>query len=232
MKKFFLSNLVIVAVVVAVALSSCNDKDTEPKEFVIPDKSVMNQTVFADEAPAKVSFETKGAWTSSITANTTKSTANWISISPNKGDKAGEYTITITLVPNDTQKDRWAEIILTCNGEDIIVKVTQKATDKDGNMYVIVAKLSPPEWIHGEWEALPPVAPVAVVYIFTSNEIYMNGTALSTNWMGVKETINTDEVYEFTLGEDITSVPTQRVNMKKGDGTFILYNNGMRFNKK
>ena len=96
---------------------------------VFDDETLLTQTVFADETPQALSFVTTGAWTST-------QTADWLSISPGSGAQAGEYTVTVSLAPNDTGADRSETISITCNDEIINVNVTQKATNRDGTPYV------------------------------------------------------------------------------------------------
>jgi hypothetical protein len=112
-----------------------NDSNNDLQEFTVLDKTTLTQTVYNDETPATVTFETIGAWTSSIKEGTSQSTPAWISISPTSGDEAKEYTVTITLEPNATGSERSAVITFTCNGENVTVNITQKATNKDGTLY-------------------------------------------------------------------------------------------------
>jgi hypothetical protein len=127
----FLKSAIIIASTVFV-LSSCGDKEE-------PNESPFNQIVNADETTGKsgVTFVTSGAWTSTITEGTTKSTksgtASWISIDPEHGDTAGEYTITISLQKNYTGEDRKATITISFDDMDITITVTQKGTGTSAN---------------------------------------------------------------------------------------------------
>jgi len=116
------------------AISGCGDEN-QPTSITIENREALNQTVYADETPATVSFATKGAWTSTISEGATKSTVSWLSISPDRGDEAGSYTITISMAPNATGSDRSATITIKCEGTTITVTVTQKATKRDGTNY-------------------------------------------------------------------------------------------------
>ena len=120
--------------------SGCDDKEKQP-EIKVENETALTQTVYADQTAGKsgVTFVTAGAWTSTITEGTAKSTKSgtlsWISISPDRGNAAGTYTVTISLEPNATGADRGATIAITCNGEDIVITVTQKATrQQDGSI--------------------------------------------------------------------------------------------------
>jgi hypothetical protein len=101
--------------------------------------SVLTQTAYADETQGSdgVTFVTTNAWTSTITEESPQMRAaapDWITISPDHGDKAGAYTITITLVPNTTGEDRTATITISCEGTEITITVTQKGTKEDGTV--------------------------------------------------------------------------------------------------
>ena len=117
------------------AISGCGDDENQPTNITVENKDALNQTVYANEMPATVSFVTKGAWTSSISEGATKSTVSWLGISPDSGDEAGSYTITISIAPNDTGSDRSAIITITSDGTTISVTVSQKATKRDGTLY-------------------------------------------------------------------------------------------------
>jgi len=99
---------------------------------MVENETALTQTSFADETSGKsgVTFVTNGAWTSTITEGTTKSTksgtTSWVSITPDHGNSAGTYTIIISLEPNTTGKARSATITISCNGMDITIAVTQK----------------------------------------------------------------------------------------------------------
>jgi hypothetical protein len=96
------------------------------------------QIVFADDAQGSsgVSFTTTGPWSSSIIeATSTRAAApDWISISPDSGKEAGEYTVYITLDVNTTGTDRTAVITISCSGTEISITVTQKGTKEDGTV--------------------------------------------------------------------------------------------------
>jgi hypothetical protein len=120
------------------------DNPSENSAIKAENGSALTQNVFADETQGKddVTFTTTGAWTSSITEKTTapaqspplKSTqaVSWISIDPSNGDKAGSYTVTLSLEPNLTGADRTAIITISCGDSEITITVTQKATKEDG----------------------------------------------------------------------------------------------------
>ena len=136
----------VVAIAICLAgmtmFSGC-DKGNDPNAISVADNKTLTQEVFADNVQGKsgVSFTTTGAWTSSISevSPSTKSvqmkagtnSPDWISISPDNGG-AGDWTISITLETNTTGADRTAVITISCNGDEIKITVTQKATTQSG----------------------------------------------------------------------------------------------------
>ena len=118
------------------AITGCKDKDDpEPPiaNIEVENKTALTQTAFADNTAgaSDITFTTAGAWISTINEGNAKA-VSWINISPDRGNAAGKYTIAITLTPNTTGADRTATIIITCNGEDIKITVTQKSTTQEG----------------------------------------------------------------------------------------------------
>ena len=98
-------------------------------------KEYLSQSVDALATEGQsVTFTTEGAWTSVI--NTTRADEEWVSITPDHGDAAGTYTITITLTPNETSEERYAEIVIRCGEHTIKITITQGAatdTPSGGN---------------------------------------------------------------------------------------------------
>ncbi|MDR1673350.1 MAG: BACON domain-containing protein [Bacteroidales bacterium] len=118
--------------------------DAGSPEVIGPDAAALTQNVFADQTQGAsgVSFTTTGAWTSSIseTASAQKAAVSdslapaWISITPDHGDGAGDYTVAISLEPNYTGEDRTAAIAIRWEGSEITASVMQKGTKEDGNV--------------------------------------------------------------------------------------------------
>lgn len=108
------------------------DKDEPKKEepttgFTIPEsvKQDLNQTIPSDATSAKqISFTANGPWTARITY--TKADT-WLTVSPDHGDKAGNYTVTITTAANTDPAARAAQVTFNCGGEAFSLNVTQEA---------------------------------------------------------------------------------------------------------
>lgn len=138
MKKF----LLLFAIVLSTFLTGCSDDDNQDNTQIrVDDKSSLSQTVYADDNEAKsgVKFTTAGAWTSSIKETRSQKDAStdaseWISISPDRGTAAGDYTMNITLKTNYTGKDRAATITIVSGGSNISITVTQVAKTEEGDI--------------------------------------------------------------------------------------------------
>jgi hypothetical protein len=121
----------------AITLAGCKDDDPgAPRDITVQDNASLTQDVFADEQQGKseVTFTAAGAWASSIAeAPATKATAPaWVSIAPDHGDEAGDYTIAISLATNYSGEDRAATITLVCNISSITINVAQKGVTANG----------------------------------------------------------------------------------------------------
>ena len=133
----------VACLTILTVLSGCDPKDKTPNPITVADGRQLEQTVFADKTSgaSTVNINTTGAWTSTIAEKAqTKENAPspapaWISISPDRGDKAGNYPIAITLKPNYTGADRTAIVTISCLGATVTVTVTQRATKDDGTKY-------------------------------------------------------------------------------------------------
>jgi hypothetical protein len=135
MNKFIVNLLSLL--LTAVLFYACG-KDDISDLITVNDGQILTQIVYADEVQgqSEINFATAGAWIASVSerAYPDKKTA-WISISPDHGDKAGNYIIAIRLEPNLTGTERTAIITVTCGQKSIEISVTQKATKKNGGMY-------------------------------------------------------------------------------------------------
>lgn len=123
----------IAAALVLFAACSDDDKDYSGDfgQIKVPDTRPLKQTASADDTQTGrgVSFTTEGAWTSSITSSRADD-PGWISITPDHGDAAGNYTVKITLTANTTRGTRTATIRIVCGTSTLEIVVTQQGTDK------------------------------------------------------------------------------------------------------
>ena len=124
--------LFIAASLMMVACDDFLGGESSDLTFDSASQTLLDQTVGSTTLEAKgLTFTTKGPWTSQITEVSTKASEelSWISISPDHGDEAGEYTISITLGENTTGEDRTARIVITCGEEQVEIVITQVSTE-------------------------------------------------------------------------------------------------------
>lgn len=182
-------NLSIITLLILCLFTACSNDDDDSKTIEVPEKQQLNQNVYADDTQGKsgVTFTTKGAWTSSIAETTQKSAGNsqsgWVSITPDRGDKADTYTISITLSPNYTGADRSATITIVCGNDKIEIKVTQSAVTDEGkkpeesNVDVYVAGAisgSAKYWKNGQSISLSNGAEAHSIFV-SDDDIYVAG---------------------------------------------------------
>lgn len=130
-------------IMTALFFTACDDPNESSSSITVAGNQDLTPTVYADEtdAASSVNFATTGPWSSSIKETALKSaqlrtstTPDWISISPDHGDVAGNYTISISLQTNTTGEDRSAVVTVLCDGTEIDITVTQKGTKEDGTV--------------------------------------------------------------------------------------------------
>lgn len=89
---------------------------------------LLNQTLNSDELTGSgITFTATAPWSASV--QEVRAQASWLTISPDHGD-AGTYTLEIALEANTTGDDRTAEIVISCEGSTMKVRVTQKAAEQ------------------------------------------------------------------------------------------------------
>lgn len=146
MKKIF---YYVSALLLAGALSwSCSDDDNDGGDggngkggIVLNKGTQTEQVVYANDKSGKnegIKFTAQGPWKAEVKEVSTKAyaeaapTVDWLALSQYSGDKAGDYTITLTLKQNFTGKTRKAEIRIICGDTVITITIEQKAEKEDG----------------------------------------------------------------------------------------------------
>ncbi len=129
-----------------VALTACSDDngDGTGKDIQLAPGTPKDYTIFADETsgtPSEgISFTTTGPWRATVVQTRADAfdsgevTPSWVIVSPDHGDAAGDYTISISLGVNTSGQDRKATITLECGGTKITITVEQKGTTEDGKV--------------------------------------------------------------------------------------------------
>lgn len=122
-----------------VALISCEEDKDSPKEIELTGGASTSHTIYADETQKSdgIKFNAAAPWTATVSevleSKAGGSEVGWLTLSLYEG-KAGEHTLSLTLMENYTGTDRKAEIKIVSGGSTIIITVEQKATTKEGEI--------------------------------------------------------------------------------------------------
>lgn len=121
-------------------LVGCSDSgsDDSGTDIRLPEGTKTDYSIYADETsgtPADgISFTTTGPWRATVTQTRAEGDASWVTVTPDHGDAAGDYTVTITLDVNTTGEDRAATVTIVCGATSITITVEQKGTTADGDV--------------------------------------------------------------------------------------------------
>ena len=126
----------------AAAFCACSDDNGGDggKDIRLAPGTPKDYTIVADETsgtPSEgISFTTTGPWRATVaeTRADVSEGSSWVTVSPDHGDAAGDYTITITLGVNTTGKNRRATVMIECGGTKITITVEQKGTTEEGEV--------------------------------------------------------------------------------------------------
>jgi hypothetical protein len=210
MKKANLFCLSLLLMAAAMFAGCEEDNPTENSAIKVENSSSLTQNVFADETQGKgnVTFTTTGAWASSITEKPTElkssQSVSWISIDPSSGDKAGSYTVAVSLGMNLTGVDRTAIITIICGDSEITITVTQKATKEDGTAPAQLTQQQIIDLLKSAWDntkASPEIA------ISATNANFEYPMILETNMTQKKSlyaAINDTVFIEFEYIDNLT----------------------------
>ena len=133
MKKNYLAGCLLLAGTLFVSCSDNNNGNEPDKGNVVLDKDTKTELVLSandkGEKNEGIRFTTQGPWKATVEEVDTKAntTIDWLTLSQYSGDKAGSYTITLTLNENQTGKTRKAAIHITCGDTTITITVEQQA---------------------------------------------------------------------------------------------------------
>lgn len=133
-------NSIFLFFVLMLAFVACSDDKDEFQDFLNPTSSsetVFNQGFnFTDAAFAQsISFEAGQKWTATLSEENTSS--NWCQVSPSEGS-AGNATIVVTVVKNETGAARTAQLVIASGSKRKEISITQSAnaiTIPDGLSY-------------------------------------------------------------------------------------------------
>lgn len=133
-----LFNLAGIALLAMAALAACGDDGDGDKSLKLTGGTQKEQTVYADQTQKTggINFTATADWTATVSAVETKAAAgevDWLTLSAYSGG-AGEFSLTMTLKPNLTGRDRKAQIRIVCGESVITIVVEQKGTKEDGTL--------------------------------------------------------------------------------------------------
>ncbi|MDR2234421.1 MAG: RagB/SusD family nutrient uptake outer membrane protein [Tannerella sp.] len=191
----------------------CVVEINNPPTISVADSNSLSQEVFADNLIGRsdVVFTTTSAWTSNITFTNSSqiseaiNTPAWISISPDHGTSAGNYTIRIALESNMTGADRIATITISCGDENIVINVLQKSIKEDGsivlpnrNFEFIVYEINE-KWQNGEADRfLSSNASITLYHLINSKYEIIDEILTNSNGKATYSSTMTDLFYTVT----------------------------------
>ena len=113
------------------AIVACSDSDEQPQTLVLDKGTSTSQSIYADETTSDrgISFYAAEPWKATI-ADITRAQAEWIRLSQYSGG-AGSFTLTLTIDPNTTGKDRKAEIRIESGASVITITIEQKGITRE-----------------------------------------------------------------------------------------------------
>ena len=143
-------------------LVSCSDDEggDDNKKITLSEETSKKQDFFADETSNNkgIEFTTLGPWQAKVedvTGTKAAVEADWVVLSQYSGDAAGTYSLTVTLQPNYTGKDRKAVIRIICGDTEITISISQKGKAESGFKPKMVKEVRYEEF-YGEHESSTP----------------------------------------------------------------------------
>ena len=124
--------LLLALLLIGVAMASCSDGDDGVlKTIELTGDTPTTQILFADETTTNDGIKSTAtkAWAATISGVATTKVAagrvDWVELSAYSGGD-GEFTLTMTLQPNLTRKNRKAEIRIVCGDTMIVIVLSRK----------------------------------------------------------------------------------------------------------
>lgn len=126
----------ILLTLTASLLAACSDNPEggDKNSIRLNPGAQTSYRLHADETAlsADISFTTEGAWRA--TASESRAACDWITITPDHGDAAGDYAVSITLAVNTSGKDRQATVVFESGGTKVKITIEQRATTAEGEI--------------------------------------------------------------------------------------------------
>lgn len=192
MKKSLLL-LFSVALLAALAMTSCSSSEDEPQKISLDKGQSTNLSLAANSSGGQVNFTAAAswsAWVSSISSGAPED-VEWLHLDTTHGE-AGSVVVSFRLDRNRTGQSRTAYIIIICEDSRVVLTITQTA-EEDGD------------------EPLPDVT-VQKIEIFKTNYIYHDGNAYEDGEEHYVLHYNGDRLRDYTADwrDDIDNGPGQQ----------------------
>ena len=212
-----MKNFYVLLALLSLLLMGCSKEDGTDvggQAVQLAEGTTSDYTVYADEtavAPSQgITFTTTGPWRATVAE--TRAGADWVTISPDHGDQAGSYTITVALEANTTGQDRKAVITIECGDTRVTITIEQKGVTASGEQ--------PQE----------PVLDMPRVSRFETAYFYLDGTKVVP-----EETSAFDCLYDETgrlsqiVSEGVNEVRTMTLTYGQGAVSYavVLTENGV-----
>ena len=207
----------------AAALAGCSDDNGGDggKDIRLAPGTPKDYTIFADETsgtPSEgISFTTTGPWRATVAetrADVSGGSPSWVTVSPDHGDAAGDYTITIGLGVNATGKDRRATVTIECGSTKITITVEQKGTTEEGEV--------PDE---GDEPVVPAgVQLVSEVYCYFNDSPGVEDRRIELTYDERNRLVRWKETTNEVVSPGMVETVTQTYEYEYGDGVVRIAN--------
>ena len=207
----------------AAAFCACSDDNggDGSKDIQLAPGTPKDYTIFADETsgtPSEgISFTTAGPWRATVAetrAEVSGGSPSWVTVSPDHGDAAGDYTITIGLGVNATGKDRRATVTIECGSTKITITVEQKGTTEEGEV--------PDE---GDEPVVPAgVQLVSEVYHYFNNSPGVEDSRIELTYDERNRLVRWRETTNEVVSPGTVETVTQTYEYEYGDGVVRIAN--------
>ena len=207
----------------AAAFCACSDDNGGDggKDIQLAPGTPKDYTIFADETsgtPSEgISFTTTGPWRATVAetrAEVSGGSPSWVTVSPDHGDAAGDYTITIGLGVNATGKDRRATVTIECGSTKITITVEQKGTTEEGEV--------PDE---GDEPVVPAgVQLVSEVYCYFNDSPGVEDRRIELTYDERNRLVRWKETTNEVVSPGMVETVTQTYEYEYGDGVVRIAN--------
>ena len=194
----------------AFAFAACsNDPGGDDKNAIhLTPGTPTSYRLYADETSlsANISFSTESAWHATV-SETRASEVNWITLSPDHGDAAGDYTVSITLAVNTSGANRKATVSFESGGTKVKITIEQQATTAEGDI--------PGE---GTGPATPKKLISQIVYSY-ADDFYPEKETITFTYDDQNRITKIEDIYNYyNYTEDVDETYSREFLYEYGEG--------------